>query len=206
MQILEQVRDAIRARHYSIRTEDAYLYWIRRFLFFHGARNPALFDARHINTFLTYLAEKERVSPSTHNQALHAVQFLFRHVLEKPLPDAVQFTRAKQHKRLPVVLTEDEVQRLFQQLDGVYWLMAALLYGSGLRLMECVQLRVKDIELERGAIIVRDSKGERDRVVTLDQSLVPHLRVHLSKVRQQHLQDLTQGGGGVFLPQALERK
>lgn len=206
MQILELVRDAIRTRHYSLHIEDAYLYWIRRFLFFHGARNPALFDASHIRAFLTYLAVKENLAPSPRNQALNAVLFLFHHVLEKPLPKDMEFTGAKQNTGLPVVLTQAEVQRLFQHLEGVYWLMAALLYGSGLRLMECVRLRVKDIELERCAVLVRDGMDARSRMVTLDQSLVPHLRVHLSRVRQQHLQDLAQGDGGVYLPQALDRK
>lgn len=206
MQILDQVRDEIRTRHYSLRTEEAYLYWVRRFIFFHGGRNPALFDAGHINAFLTYLAVTEKVAPATQNQALNGVLFFFRHVLNKSFPDDLEFTRAKQNKRLPVVLTHHEVQRLFQHLDGVYWLMAALLYGSGLRLMECMRLRVKDVDLERCAILVRDGKGAKDRVVTLDESLVPHLRVHLSRVRQLHVQDLAQGGGAVYIPHALERK
>ncbi len=206
MQILEQVRNEIRTRHYSLRTEDAYLYWVRRFLFFHGGRNPALFDASHVNAFLTYLAVTEKVAPATQNQALNGVLFFYRHILNKTFPDDLEFTRAKQNKRLPVVLTHQEVQRLFQHLDGVYWLMAALLYGSGLRLMECLRLRVKDVDLERCAILVRDGKGAKDRVVTLDESLIPHLRVHLSHVRQQHVQDLAQGGGAVYVPHALERK
>ncbi len=206
MQILELVRDAIRTRHYSLRTEDAYLYWVKRFIFFHGARNPQLFNENHINSFLTYLAVTEKVAPATQNQALNAIVFLFRHVLDKSFPDDFEFTRAKQNKRLPVVLTHQEVQRLFQQLDGMHWLMAALLYGSGLRLMECVRLRVKDVDLDRCAILVRDGKGAKDRVVTLDEQLVPHLRVHLNRVRQLHLQDLAQGGGSVYLPHALERK
>lgn len=206
MQILELVRDAIRTRHYSLRTEDAYLYWVKRFLFFHGARNPSLFNESHISGFLTYLAVTEKVAPSTQNQALNAVLFLFRHVLNKSFPEDVEFTRAKQNKRLPVVLTQQEVQRLFQHLQGMHWLMAALLYGSGLRLMECMRLRVQDVELERCAILVRDGKGAKDRVVTLDEQLVPHLRLHLSKVYQLHQQELTQGGGSVYLPHALERK
>ena len=206
MQILDQVRDAIRTRHYSLRTEDAYLYWVKRFLFFHGGRNPALFDGSHVNAFLTYLAVTEQVAPSTQNQALNGILFFYRHILNKSFPDDMEFTRAKQHKRLPVVLTHNEVQRLFQQLEGQHWLMAALLYGSGLRLMECLRLRVKDVELERCAIVVRDGKGGKDRVVTLDEGLVPHLRLHLTRVRQQHVQDLAQGGGAVFLPHALERK
>lgn len=206
MQILDQVREELRTRHYSLRTEDAYLYWIRRFLFFHGGRNPALFDANHVNAFLTYLAVTEQVAPSTQNQALNGVLFFFRHVLHKTFPEDMEFTRAKQNKRLPVVLTHNEVQRLFQHLSGVHWLMAALLYGSGLRLMECLRLRVKDLDLDRCAIAVRDGKGGKDRIVTLDESLVPHLRLHLTRVRQLHVQDLSQGAGAVYLPHALERK
>ncbi|MEE2730177.1 MAG: integron integrase [Pseudomonadota bacterium] len=206
MKILDQVRDAVRVRHYSIRTEDAYCYWVRRFIFFHGARNPEQFNDSHVNAFLSHLAVNEKVSPSTQNQALNAVLFLFKHVLHKPFPEDIDFTRAKQNRRLPVVLTQDEVQRLFCQLQGRDWLMAGLLYGSGLRLMECVRLRVKDIDLNRCAIVVRDGKGAKDRVVTLDEQLRPHLRIHLAHVRNQHLQDLNRGGGQVYLPYALERK
>jgi integron integrase len=206
MNILDQVRDAIRVRHYSIRTEDAYCYWVRRFMFFHGSRNPQNFNESHVNAFLSHLAVTEKISPSTQNQALNSLLFLFRHVLNKPFPEQIEFTRAKQNRRLPVVLTQEEVQRLFAQLEGRAWLMTALLYGSGLRLMECVRLRVKDIELQRCAIVVRDGKGAKDRIVTLDEQLIPHLKVHLAHVRNQHLQDLNQGGGQVYLPYALERK
>lgn len=206
MRILNQVRDAIRVRHYSIRTEEAYCYWVRRFLIFHGGRNPQQFNDSHVNAFLSHLAITEKVSPSTQNQALNSLLFLFKHVLNQPFSEEIEFTRAKQNRRLPVVLTQEEVQRLFSQLDGRDWLMAALLYGSGLRLMECVRLRVKDIDLARCAIMVRDGKGAKDRVVTLDEQLVPHLRIHLAHVRNQHLQDLNRGGGQVYLPYALERK
>ncbi|RLU03956.1 MAG: integron integrase [Ketobacter sp.] len=206
MRILDQVRDAVRVRHYSIRTEDAYCYWVRRFIFFHGARNPQLFNESHVNAFLSHLAVSEQVSPSTQNQALNALLFLFKHVLNKPFPEHIEFTRAKQNRRLPVVLTQDEVQRLFSQLEGRDWLMAGLLYGSGLRLMECVRLRVKDIDLPRCAIVVRDGKGAKDRVVTLDEQLLPHLRIHLAHVRNQHLRDLNRGAGQVYLPYALARK
>ncbi|AUM13316.1 integrase [Ketobacter alkanivorans] len=206
MRILDQVRDAIRVRHYSIRTEDAYCYWVRRFIFFHGARNPQHFNDSHVNAFLSHLAITEKVSPSTQNQALNALLFLFKYVLEKPFSEEIEFTRAKQNRRLPVVLTQNEVQQLFAQLEGRYWLMAGLLYGSGLRLMECVRLRVKDIDLARSAIVVRDGKGAKDRVVTLDEQLLPHLRIHMAHVRNQHLQDLNRGGGEVYLPHALERK
>ena len=206
MKILDQVRDAVRVRHYSIRTEDAYCYWVKRFIFFHGARNPEQFNESHVNAFLSHLAVSEKVSPSTQNQALNALLFLFKHVLNKSFPEEIDFTRAKQNRRLPVVLSQDEVQRLFSQLEGRDWLMAGLLYGSGLRLMECVRLRVKDIDLNRCAIVVRDGKGAKDRVVTLDEQLLPHLRIHLAHVRNQHLRDLNRGGGQVYLPYALERK
>lgn len=206
MKILDQVRGAARVRHYSIRTEEAYCYWVRRFIFFHGARNPQQFNESHVNAFLSHLAVSEKVSPSTQNQALNALLFLFKQVLHKPFPDTIEFTRAKQNRRLPVVLTQEEVQRLFGQLEGRDWLMAGLLYGSGLRLMECVRLRVKDIDLNRCAIVVRDGKGAKDRVVTLDEQLRPHLRIHLAHVRNQHLRDLNRGGGLVYLPYALERK
>lgn len=206
MLILDQLAEALRTRHYSYRTEQAYRHWVKRFIFFHGSRNPHALNETHIQAYLTHLAVKERVAPSTQNQALNALVFLYKHVLHIKFPEDVEFTRAKNKQRLPVVLTHEEVQRLFNHLQGQYWLMAALLYGSGLRLMECLRLRVKDIELDRCALVVRSGKGNKDRIVTLDEHLVPHLRTHLAKVRTQHLADLNKGGGSVYLPYALEKK
>ena len=206
MLILDQLASMLRTMHYSYRTEQSYCHWVKRFIFFHGNRNPRQLNETHIQAYLTHLAVKEQVAPSTQNQALNALVFLYKHVLKQPFPEDVEFTRAKNKQRLPVVLTHDEIQRLFNQLQGEHWLMAALLYGSGLRLMECVRLRVKDLDLHRCAIVVRNGKGNKDRVVTLDEQLVPHLKTHLARVRNQHIKDLNQGGGSVYLPYALERK
>ncbi len=206
MLILDQLAQAIRTRHYSFRTERSYSQWVKRFIFFHGCRDPRELNDTHIQAFLTHLAVKEKVAPSTQNQALNALVFLYKYVLEKPFSEDVEFTRAKNKQRLPVVLTQEEIQRLFAHLQGQYWLMAALLYGSGLRLMECVRLRVKDLDFQHSAIVVRSGKGNKDRVVTLDEQLIPHLKMHLAKMRTQHLKDLNQGGGSVYLPYALERK
>lgn len=206
MLILDQLADTLRTRHYSYRTEQAYRYWVKRFIFYHGSRDPRGLNETHLQAYLTHLAVKEKVSPSTQNQALNALVFLYKHVLQQPFPEDVEFSRAKQKQKLPVVLTQQEVQRMFHHLEGEYWLMAALLYGSGLRLMECVRLRVKDLDLHHSAIVVRSGKGNKDRAVTLDEQLIPHLKMHLAKVRNQHIKDLNQGGGTVYLPYALDRK
>ena len=203
---IKKLKEEIRIRHYSIRTEDAYVYWVRRFAKFNTNVSPLFYKPTHIDKFLTYLAIVEKVSPSTQNQALNALNFYFKNVLKITIPEELQFARAKAQARLPVVLTRDEVRRLFNHLDGQYWLMAGLLYGSGLRLMECIRLRVKDIDLSHKCIIVRDGKGNKDRIVTLDDNLIPHIKAHLEIVRLAFERDLQSGFGEVYLPYALDRK
>jgi len=204
--LLEQVRTALRLRHYSIRTEQAYLGWLKRFILFHGKRHPAAMGAQEISAFLNHLASERHVSASTQNQALCALVFLYKAVLEMPLEDLEGLVRAKRARRLPVVLTRHEVSRLLSQLQGAQWLMAALLYGSGLRLLECLRLRVKDLDFERRAIYVRAGKGNKDRITTLSDELLPYLRRQLTLVKQIHSQDLANGFGAVYLPYALARK
>ena len=204
--LLDQVRDAIRTRHYSYRTEEAYVGWIRRFILFHGKRHPAEMGKAEMEQFLTALAVDRHVSASTQNQALAAVLFLYQQVLGcEPgwLDDVV---RAKRGERLPVVLTRAEVQALLAALDGVAWIMAMLLYGAGLRLMECLRLRVKDIEFSRNEIVVREGKGNKDRVTMLPGAVKEVLQVHLRQVRDVHARDLRAGYGRVQLPDALARK
>ena len=204
--LLDRVRDAIRVKHYSIRTEQAYVNWIRRFILFHRKRHPNQMGAAEIEAFLTHLAVEENVAASTQNQALSALLFLYREVLHKELDGPINALRAKKPKRLPTVLTKEEVHRLIGHLSGDHLLMAKLLYGSGLRLMECLRLRVKDIDFAQRQIIVRDGKGEKDRVTMLPESLVAPLQAHLQSVERLHQEDLARGFGAVYLPYALERK
>jgi integron integrase len=203
---LNEVIKAIRVRHYSIRTEKSYVGWIRRFILYHGKRHPREMGAAEVGAFLTHLAVTRNVSASTQNQALNALVFLYRAVLERPLGELHGVTRAKRPRRLPVVLTRDEVAALLHHLEGVHWLAACLLYGSGLRLMECIRLRVKDLEFEHRAIFIRSGKGGKDRVVTLPDALVTPLQRHLATVRNIHEKDLFDGYGKVWLPHALARK
>jgi integron integrase len=204
--LLDRVRDAIRARHYSRRTEKAYVHWIRRYIFFHGKRHPAEMGAPEVSAFLTALAVEHRVSASTQNQALSALLFLYRAVLGVDLPWLDEVVRAKRPQPLPVVLTRQEVHAVLRELRGVSRLMAVLLYGSGLRLLECCRLRVKDVDLATNQIVVRDGKGRKDRVSMLPASIKEALTAHLERVRQQHQADLRQGAGWVELPGALGRK
>ncbi len=203
---LQKVREAIRVRHYSRRTEDAYLGWTRRYILFHGKRHPAEMGALEVGQFLTHLAVGREVSASTQNQALNALVFLYGKVLEAPLGDIGSVVRAKTSQRLPVVLTQAEVARLLGGLRGVQWLVACLLYGSGLRLLEAMRLRVKDLDFPRRAVLVRDGKGAKDRVVTLADELVEPLRRHLENRRSLFDQDCAEGCGEVHLPFALARK
>jgi integron integrase len=203
--LLDRVRDAIRVKHYSIRTEQAYVNWIKRYILFHHKRHPQEMGASEIEAFLTHLAVNENVAASTQNQALSALLFLYREVLEKD-PGPIDALRAKKPKRLPTVLTKDEVRRVLDHLSSTHQLMAKLLYGSGLRLMECLRLRVKDLDFAQRAIIVRDGKGEKDRVTMLPESLVAPLQDHLRSVKRLHEEDLARGFGAVYLPYALERK
>lgn len=203
---LERVRNAIRTRHYSIRTEQAYLDWTRRFILFHGKRHPQEMGETEVSAFLTYLAVQRNVAASTQNQALNALVFLYRNVLGQPLGDNINGVRARKPRKLPVVLSKQEIRCLLRNVDGNYWLPACLLYGSGLRLMECMRLRVQDLEFAHRAILVRDGKGGKDRVVTLPLELIQPLKQHLAGVQVLHNKDLQDGYGAVWLPHALARK
>ena len=204
--LLDRVRDICRYRHYSIRTEDAYANWIKRYILFHAKRHPSELGEDDVRAFLTHLAVAGKVSASTQNQALSALLFLYDAVLQQPLGWIKNVERAKRPERLPVVLTRAEVQAVLTQLSGPYRLMAELLYGAGLRLMDCVRLRVKDIDFGYHQIVVRDGKGEKDRVTILPKSLEEPLKRHLAQVKLKHQQDLAEGFGTVYLPYALERK
>jgi len=204
--LMEQVRDRIRARHLSYRTEKTYLYWIRRYIRFHGMRHPRDMAAPEIELFLTSLAVDNQVAASTQNQALAAILFLYRDTLELDLPWLANLVRAKRPQHLPVVLTRPEVQRVLANLQGIDWLIASLLYGGGMRITECLQLRIKDLELTRREIMIRDAKGQKDRVTILPDALVPHLVEHLNRVRVYFDNDRRLQRPGVSLPFALRRK
>lgn len=203
--LLDRVRGACRVRHYSIRTEGAYTDWVERFVRFHGIRHPDTMREPEVNAFLTHLAVDRRVAASTQNQALSALLFLYDHVLDKPL-DQLKVVRAARPKRLPVVLTREEVRAVLARLDGVHGLYARLLYGTGMRLLECLRLRVKDIDFGLNRIAVCGGKGDKDRVTVLPQGLIPALRAQLDAAKRLHEADLAQGFGRVELPTALARK
>jgi integron integrase len=203
---LDRVREAIRVRHYSIRTEDAYVHWIKRFILFHEKRHPEEMGEIEVAAFLTHLATRRNVAASTQNQALNALVFLYKVVLERPLESIGGVVRAKKPVRLPFVLSRREVAEVLKRLKGLYWLLGCLLYGSGLRLMEALRLRVMDLDFERRAVFVRDGKGGKDRVVTLADELIVPLQRHLETVRTLHERDLAAGFGEVYLPHALARK
>lgn len=203
---LEQVRRQIRTRHYSIRTEKAYLGWIKRFILFHGKKHPKDMGEDEVASFLTYLAVDRTVSPSTQNQALNSLLFLYRQVLQHPIEKLQGVARAKLKSKLPTVLTTDEVARVLRELEGQHWLAACILYGSGLRLMECMRLRVMHLDFHNSSIIVFNGKGGKDRIVTLSQELIPILGRHLQQVKNVHNKDLADGYGQVYLPYALSRK
>jgi integron integrase len=204
--LLDQVRDVIRRKHFSIRTERTYCDWIRRFILYHGKRHPIEMGETEITQFLTHLARDGQVAASTQNQALSSILFLYRAVLEREVGWLDKVERAKRPVRLPVVLTPDEARRVFINLHGAQRLMAGLLYGSGLRLMECVRLRVKDIDFGYLRITVREGKGGKDRVTMLPVNLAKALERHLDKIRLQHEEDVQSGFGRVYLPNALARK
>jgi len=204
--LLDQVSDVMRYKHYSRRTEQSYIHWIRRYIFFHNKKHPKDMGKDEIVRFLTHLAVDRQVSPSTQNLALSSILFLYKEVLKIELPWIDNFERAKRSKHIPVVFTRDEIKRLLAQFDGTYWLMFSLMYGSGLRLLECLRLRVKDIDFHYKQIIVRDGKGNKDRVTVLPMPLIEPLQNHLSRVKQRHAQDLEDGYGRTKLPYALERK
>jgi integron integrase len=204
--LMDRVRDVIRVKHYSLRTERSYCDWIERFIRFHRLRHPSEMGAVAVGEFLTHLARDGYVSASTQNQALSAILFLYKQVLNQDIGWLDDVERAKKPTRIPVVLTRDEIHKLFTYLHGAPRLMAGLLYGSGLRLMECVRLRVKDVDFGYARITVRDGKGARDRLTMLPVNLASPLKTHLAKVKAQHEQDLEEGFGEVYLPNALERK
>jgi len=204
--LLDQVRDAIRLKHYSIRTEQAYVNWIKRYIFFHNLEHPRDMGIPEIEAFLTHLAVDKNVAASTQNQAFAALLFLYREVLKIDLEGPIDSIRAKKPQRLPTVMTGEEVMAVITAMSGTFQLIAKLLYGSGLRLIECLRLRVKDIDFAQHQIIVRDGKGMKDRVTMLPDTLVEPLREHLQRVKMLHQQDLAEGYGAVYLPAALERK
>lgn len=204
--LLDEVCAVARMRHLSLRTEQAYIQWIRRFIFFHHKRHPREMAEPEIRAFISDLAVNHGITASTQTVALSALLFLYRDVLKQELPYVSNIERAKKPKRVPVVFTREETKRVFANLEGTHWLVAGLLYGSGLRLMECLRLRVKDIDLSYGQVIVRDGKGEKDRVTMLPAKLKQPLMRHLQKVKLLHDDDLARGFGEVFLPHALARK
>jgi len=207
VKLLDQVREVIRLKHYSIRTEQAYVQWIKRFIFFHQKRHPREMGAPQIQAFLTVLAVRQQVSAATQNQAMNAIVFLYREVLRVELGDFSERVRAKRPVQLPVVLTRQEVQKLLAAIPiGTYQMMVRLLYGTGMRLMECVRLRIKDMLFQENQLVIRNGKGFKDRITMMPASLKAELNHHLERVRMLHEQDLAGGYGETWLPFALSRK
>ena len=206
VKLLDQVRITLRTNHYSRKTEESYVSWIKRFVLFNNKRHPNELSEGEIKKYLEYLAVKQHVSSSTQNQALCAIIFLYKRVLKKKLGDFGELIWAKKSKRLPVILAQEEIKKLLAQLSGTYWIMANLLYGSGLRLNECLQLRVKDIDFIYNQVTIRDPKGDKDRVTMLPERVIDPLKKHLEKVRRLHERDIQKGYGRVHLPNALVRK
>jgi len=204
--LLDQVVARLRVKHYSLRTEKTYVDWIKRYIWFHGKRHPQEMGAPEVEAFLSHLAVERTVSASTQNQAKSALLFLYKEVLQIELPWLDKVTQAKAPKRLPVVMTREEVQSVLVRMDGTVWLIASLLYGSGLRIMECLRLRVKDVDFARCEILVREGKGFKDRVTMLPSTLVQPLKQHLERAKVLHDEDLAKGFGEVFMPMALEKK
>lgn len=204
--LLDRVREVMRRRNYAYRTEQAYTSWIKRYILHHDKQHPKEMGAREIESFLTYLAVEREVAPSTQNQALAALQFLYNEVLRQALDEDILPTPAKRVKRIPVVLSQSEAREVIRRLSGIYKLIIQLLYGSGLRISECLRLRVKDVDFGRSEITVRSGKGGKDRLTVLPEAVQPHLRRHLKKVKTIHEQDLAEGFGRVYLPQGLARK
>ena len=204
--LLDQVRGKIRVKHYRIRTEQAYVDWIKRFILHFDKRHPRDMGTAQVEAFLTHLAVAGHVAASTQNQAKSAILFLYREVLEQELPWLDNVTQARQPQRLPVVLTQAEVQALLSRLAYTHWLIASLLYGTGMRVLEAARLRVKDVEFSRKEILVRDGKGYKDRVTMLPLALVNPLKDHLKRVKTLHEKELAEGFGKVYLPFALEKK
>jgi integron integrase len=204
--LLLQVRNCIRTQHLSLRTEEAYCNWIKRYLMFHDARDVRSMREPQIEQFLTMLAVDEQVSASTQNQALNAILFLYREVFQMQIGYLQDLVRAKRTTRIPVVFSRDEIQTLLRQTSGTSGLICALLYGSGMRLLECLHLRVKDVDFMRRQIVVREGKGEKDRITPLPVSLIPHLERQIARVKVQHQEDRAAGFGDVHLPDAIHKK
>jgi integron integrase len=204
--LLDQLRHAIRMRHYSYRTEQAYIHWTRRFIHFHGKRHPRELGEAEVTAFINHLATELEVASSTQNQALSSLLFLYKAVLQRPLDWLDRLERAKRPARVPTVLSSAEVQRLLAHLDGMKWLMASLLYGAGLRLRECLRLRVKDVDFDYRQLMVRDGKGGKDRVTMLPEAIVDTLKQHVARVKVVHEHDIQAGYGDVELPDAIGRK
>ncbi len=204
--LLDQVRQVIRRKGYSYKTEKSYVAWIKRFILYHGKRHPRDMGPTEIEQFLTYLAVDLNVAPSTQNQALQAILFLYREVLQRPIDAELNYLYAKRPKRLPVVLSREEVQRVLNAMEGTPKLVVQLLYGSGLRLNEALRLRIKDVDFDQHQILVRDGKGFKDRVTVLPETIVPDLEEQIRRSRMVYAQDLKNGYNGVSLPYAIERK
>lgn len=204
--LMDQLRDAIRVRHYSRLTEKSYTYWVRFYIRFNKMRHPCDLGEYEVGQFLTFLAVKRNVAASTQNQALNAIVFLYKRVLNKPLGMIQNATRAKRPKRIPVVFSYNEVQRILEQMDGTAALITRLMYGAGLRIMECLRLRIKDIDFDRKEIVVRNGKGGKDRVTVLPVSLIEELNSCIRHAKHVHKFDLAEGYGEVSLPYALQRK
>ncbi len=205
--LLDQLSSQLRTQHYSRRTEKTYISWVRKYILFHGKRHPMELGPEEINAFISYLALDRKVAASTQNQALSAILFLYRRVLKVELDEAsLQFARPRRPKRLPTVLSKGEALRVISRTEGVYRLMAQIMYGSGLRLMEVLRLRVKDLDFENRKIIIRDGKGENDRATVFPDTLFEPMRLHLKGVKALHEQDLFDGYGTVYLPYALDKK
>ena len=204
--LLDRLCEALRSRHYSRRTEQSYCHWVKRFIFFHHKRHPAEMAEPEINAYLTHLAVKEKVSASTQSQALSALLFLYRYVLNREIRDLGEVIRARKPRHLPAVMTRDEVKAVLSHLKGDKWLMASLMYGCGLRLMECLRLRIQGVDFARNEITIRDGKGAKDRITMLPQTLEAPLCEHLQKVKTVHERDLSGGWGRVEMPYALDRK
>lgn len=204
--IIEKMRDNLKLRHYSIRTEEAYLNWINRYLLFNNNRDLMVLGENEISEFLTQLAVKENVAASTQNLALCSIIFLYKEVLRKDLGDLEKLIWAKKPKRLPVVFSKKEVKKVLSRLEGINWLIGNILYGGGLRLIECLRLRVQDIDFEYSEIIIRNGKGGKDRITVLPDSIKERLKAHLGDVKKTYLKDLSSDWEGVYLPFALEKK
>ena len=205
--LLDQVRDAIRLKHYSIRTEQAYIDWIKRYIYFFNKRHPKELGEEHIQKFLTHLAVHKKVAASTQNQALNALIFLYKYIIKKEIRDLSRTVRAKKPIRLPVVLTKEEVKKVITSIQsGNHRLIVQLLYGAGLRLIECLRLRIQDLDFDIGTITVRSGKGEKDRITILPESLILEIKRQIEKVRHIHENDLKNNLGETKLPYALKRK